>query len=142
MADPNTSGTACTTLATFVQMMGEDKGFEYLKALHRNINQYTKSGAAPTLAAGQGETVVGIVFQHDVTDEAGTPGGRRGSPCEGTGYEIGSISLIAGASKSRGEEVLRLGADARRAEDLATTQAFQIPSNRRPPCRRSRPTSR
>ena len=34
-------------LATLVQIMGEDKAFEYLKALHKNVNQYTKSGAAP-----------------------------------------------------------------------------------------------
>jgi ABC-type Fe3+ transport system substrate-binding protein len=32
MADPNSSGTAWTMLATIVQLMGEEKGFEYLKA--------------------------------------------------------------------------------------------------------------
>jgi len=35
MADPNSSGTAWTMLATMVQLMGEDKGFEYLKALNQ-----------------------------------------------------------------------------------------------------------
>ena len=44
MANPNSSGTAYTALATFVQMMGEDQAFDYLKKLHANINQYTKSG--------------------------------------------------------------------------------------------------
>ena len=43
-------------LATIVQLMGEDKGFDYLKALHKNVNQYTKSGAAPAKAASLGET--------------------------------------------------------------------------------------
>src|SRR3954452_7095233 len=60
VADPNSSGTSYTLLATVVQLMGEDKGFAYLKALHKNINQYTKSGAAPARATGQGETTVGI----------------------------------------------------------------------------------
>src|SRR3990167_5491221 len=46
IANPNSSGTSYTTLATMVQMMGEDKGFDYLKRLHKNINQYTKSGSA------------------------------------------------------------------------------------------------
>ena len=59
MANPNSSGTAYTALATFVQMMGEDKAFDYLKQLHANINQYTKSGSAPIKAAAQGETMVG-----------------------------------------------------------------------------------
>ncbi|MDQ2803811.1 MAG: ABC transporter substrate-binding protein [Pseudomonadota bacterium] len=38
MADPNSSGTAWTMLATIVQLMGEEKAFEYLKALNRNID--------------------------------------------------------------------------------------------------------
>ena len=28
-------------LATLVQIMGEDKAFDYMKSLHKNINQYT-----------------------------------------------------------------------------------------------------
>ena len=66
VANPNSSGTAYTLLATIVQLMGEDKGFDYLKALHKNINQYTKSGAAPAKAAALGETTVGIAFLHDI----------------------------------------------------------------------------
>ena len=66
VADPNSSGTAYTLLATIVQLMGEEKGFDYLKALHKNVNQYTKSGAAPAKAAALGETAVGIAFMHDV----------------------------------------------------------------------------
>src|SRR3712207_7 len=65
VADPNSSGTAYTLLATLVQLMGEQKGFDYLKGLHKNINQYTKSGAAPAKATAQGETTVGITFMQD-----------------------------------------------------------------------------
>jgi hypothetical protein len=35
VANPNSSGTSYTMLATLVQLMGEDKAFDYLKALHR-----------------------------------------------------------------------------------------------------------
>ena len=66
VADPNSSGTAYTLLATMVQIMGEEKGFDYLKKLHKNVNQYTKSGAAPAKATSLGETAVGIVFMHDM----------------------------------------------------------------------------
>ncbi len=34
VANPAASGTAYTMVATLVQLMGEDKAFEYLKALH------------------------------------------------------------------------------------------------------------
>jgi iron(III) transport system substrate-binding protein len=131
MADPNSSGTAWTMLATMVQLMGEDKGFEYLKALNRNINEYTKAGAAPALATGQGETLVGIAFQHDVIDvaEHKKPVAVV-SPCEGTGYEIGSLSLIAGAKHSDEAKKFYDWALTPEAQKIAaTTGSFQIPSN-------------
>lgn len=70
MANPNSSGTAYTTLATMVQLFGEDGGFDFMKALHKNINQYTKSGSAPIKAAGRGENTIGIVFMHDAVKQA------------------------------------------------------------------------
>ena len=75
VADPNSSGTAYTMLATLVQLMGEDKAFDYLKALHKNVNQYTKSGAAPAKAASLGETADRHRLQHDavVLAVAGRP---------------------------------------------------------------------
>lgn len=98
MANPNSSGTAYTTLATMVQLFGEDEGFEYMKALHKNINTYTKSGSAPIKAAARGENTIGIVFLHDAVKQAvsGFPIVPV-APCEGTGYEIGSMSIIKDA---------------------------------------------
>lgn len=98
IADPASSGTAYTALATIVQLMGEDKGFDYLKALHKNISQYTKSGIAPVKALALGETAVGIGFLHDIMTQKlqGAPV-KAVAPCEGTGYETGSVSLIKGA---------------------------------------------
>ena len=62
MANPNSSGTAYTTLATIIQVFGEDKGFDFMKGLHKNINQYTKSGSAPIKASARGETTLAVVF--------------------------------------------------------------------------------
>ena len=47
MANPNSSGTAYVVIATLVQLMGEDKAFDYMKKLHKNISQYTRSGTGP-----------------------------------------------------------------------------------------------
>jgi len=133
VADPNASGTSYAMLATIVQIMGEDKGFEYLKKLHMNVNQYTKSGAAPAKAVSLGESVIGITFQHDAVVMAvqGAPV-KIVSPCEGTGYEIGSMSIIKGA---------RNPDNARKWYDWALTAAaqslgpkagvsYQVPSNK------------
>ncbi len=98
MANPNSSGTAFTVLATLVQLLGEDEAFRYLEALTRNISNFTTSGAAPVKAAARGETGIGISFIHDAVTQqlAGAPLVIV-APCEGTGYEIGAVSIVKGA---------------------------------------------
>lgn len=97
MANPTTSGTAYNVIATVVQLWGEEKAFEYLKALHTNISQYTKSGSAPGKAAALGEIPIGIGYAHDQVKliNEGYPL-KITFPSEGTGYEVASISLIKG----------------------------------------------
>jgi len=132
MANPNSSGTAYTTLATMVQLFGEDEGFDFMKGLHANVNQYTKSGSAPIKAAGRGENTIGIVFMHDAVKQAvsGFPI-KVVAPCEGTGYEIGSMSIIKGARNMDEAKKFYDWALSTDAQDLALeVNAFQVPSNK------------
>ncbi|MEN8833111.1 ABC transporter substrate-binding protein [Pacificibacter sp.] len=98
VANPNSSGTAYTELATFVQVFGEDQAFQLLSDIGKNVNSYTKSGSAPSKAAARGETGVSIGFMHDMVKlrKTGFPL-EIVSPCEGTGYEVGGVSIIEGA---------------------------------------------
>ncbi|MDX1304394.1 ABC transporter substrate-binding protein [Photobacterium sp.] len=98
IADPQSSGTAYTALATFIQLWDEDKAFNYFKELDKNISQYTKSGVTPSRNSARGEIAIGIGFLHDYSLEQskGAPL-ELISPCEGTGYEIGGVSIIKGA---------------------------------------------
>ena len=132
IADPNSSGTAYTTLATLVQIMGEDEAFDFLKQMDANVSQYTKSGSAPVKAAARGETGLGIVFMHDAVAQAeeGFPV-EVVAPCEGTGYEIGSMSLIEGAQNPDEAKVFYdwvLGADVQSI--MPEAGSYQIPSNK------------
>ena len=133
VANPNSSGTSYTMLATFVQLWGEDKAFDFLKALHKNVNQYTKSGGAPARAAATGESLVGITFQHDAVVQAvkGAPV-TIVSPCEGTGYEIGSMSIIKGAKNLENARKWYDWALSPEAQSLAGQLgvAYQVPSNK------------
>jgi len=136
IADPNSSGTAYVMLATIVQLMGEDKGFAYLKALHRNVNQYTKSGIAPVKATASGETGVGIAFMHDMVTMrvAGAPV-RTVAPCEGTGYEIGAVSLIKGRKNTQAARRFfdwALSAEAQKIVGV-DQNIYSIPSNKAAP---------
>ena len=135
VANPNSSGTSYTMLATFVQLMGEDKAFEFLKALHKNINQYTKSGAAPSRAAATGESLVGITFMHDAVMQVvnGAPV-KVVAPCEGTGYEIGSMSIIKGAKNMENAKKWYDWALTPAAQAIAgPAKAYQVPSNKAAP---------
>ncbi|PLK71866.1 iron ABC transporter substrate-binding protein [Rhizobium sp. TH135] len=132
IANPNSSGTAYTALASLVQIMGEDKAFEYLKSLNANISQYTKSGSAPVKAAARGETGLGIVFMHDAVAQTaeGFPV-KSIAPCEGTGYEIGSMSIVKGARNMENAKTwydwsLKPEVQSR----MKDAKSFQLPSNK------------
>lgn len=131
MANAASSGTSYTVIATLVQLMGEDKAFDYMRALHKNVSTYTRSGVAPAKAAARGETAVSISFVHDVTTEAaqGFPVNSV-TPSEGTGAEIGSMSIVKNgpntdAAKKFYEWALTPGGQ---QFGLAAKQ-FQLPSN-------------
>jgi iron(III) transport system substrate-binding protein len=131
VANPNSSGTSYTMLATMVQLMGEDEAFAYLAQLHNNISQYTQSGSAPIRAAATGETAIGIVFMHDAVAQTvqGAPIVTV-APCEGTGYEVGSMSIIAGGPNPEAAQVFYDWALTPAAQELgAVNNSFQIPSN-------------
>ncbi len=98
ISHPASSGTAYTVLAGLVQLMGEDAAFDYLKKLHRNISNYTRSGTAQAPNVAKGEVAIGVSFLF------GFEGWRQNkypvktaAPCEGTSYEIGGIALVKGA---------------------------------------------
>ena len=135
MANPNSSGTAYATLATFVQVFGEDKAFELLKGMHKNTNSYPRAGAGPVRSVARGETAIAVTFLHDgVTEiQAGFPV-KLVVPCEGTGYEVGSMSIVKGAKNME---------NAKKFYEFALTPAaqkiggelknFQTPSNKATP---------
>lgn len=135
MANPQSSGTAYVMIATMVQLMGEDQAFEYLKGLHRNVNAYPRSGTGPIKAVARGETGVSISFVHDaVTERLGGFPVQYVVPCEGTGYEIGSMSIIAGARNERNAKRFYDWALSPAAQQIgAEAKSFQTPSNRSTP---------
>jgi iron(III) transport system substrate-binding protein len=136
VANPNSSGTAYTFLATLVQLWGEEEAFKYLASLNENVNQYTKSGAAPAQAAARGETLIGIAFQHDVVTPTITSNAplKNVSPCEGTGFEIGSMSIIKGAANLENAKKWYDWALTPEAQKLgAAANSYQSPSNKDAP---------
>ncbi|VAW17409.1 Ferric iron ABC transporter, iron-binding protein [hydrothermal vent metagenome] len=131
VADPNSSGTAYTELATFVQLFGEDEAFRLLVEIGKNVSKYTSSGSAPSKAVALGQTTISIGFMHDMAKliSLGFPL-KIVAPCEGTGYEVGAVSVITGAknpglAKQWVEFALRPDIQSRAIE----VKSYQVPSN-------------
>ncbi len=155
MAHPATSGTAFTAFWTVVTLKADeleaaetgagydedgmptqaaiDNAFEYFSQLHKNILQYTRSGAAPGQMAGTGEIAVAVIFSHDCVklQVEGFEGVVVTSfPEEGTGYEIGGMALIKGAPEPEAAKVWinwALTADAQAIGQ--TVNSLQLPTN-------------
>jgi iron(III) transport system substrate-binding protein len=106
-----------------------------MKGLHRNISNYPRSGTGPVKAAARGETMVGISFMHDVSTEVknGFPVGMA-APCEGTGYEVGSMSIMKGARNMENAKKFYDWALTPEAQKLAAqAKQYQLQSNKNTP---------
>ncbi len=135
IANPNASGTAYMTIATLVQVFGEDKAFDLLRGMHRNTNNYPRTGAGAIRAVGRGETTLGVTFLDDgVIDIAAGFPVKLVAPCEGTGYQVGSMSLIKGARNADAAKRFydwSLSVEGQKL--VADTKNFQTMSNRATP---------
>jgi iron(III) transport system substrate-binding protein len=134
IAHPSTSGTAYTALWTQVQLAGgdEDKALAYMRKLHPNVLQYTKSGSAPAQMTARGEVAVGVIFSHDciATQEAGFPDLQVTFPSEGTGYETGGVALVKGAKNPTSARKFVDWALTPEAQEIGpTVKAYQFPTN-------------
>ena len=130
VAIPASSGTAHTMVATLVQLMGEDKAFEYMKGLHKNVSQYTRSGTGPIKSVARGQTTISISFVHDGPYQKmqGFPV-ETIAPSDDPGAEIGLMSLIKGARNLEAAKKFSKWALTGAAQDLgAAAKQFQLPS--------------
>ena len=95
MPNPASSGTGFLTVSAILQLMGQDKGWDYLDQLHENIAMYTHSGSKPAKMAGKGEFPIGMSFAY-----RGFKQRAKGEPVviafpkEGSGYEVEANALM------------------------------------------------
>lgn len=97
MPNPNSSGTGFLDVSSWLQMFGEDKGWDYMDALHQNISRYTHSGSKPCKLAASGEIPIGISFAFRAAKSK-----KQGAPLdivfptEGLGWDMEATSIIKG----------------------------------------------
>jgi iron(III) transport system substrate-binding protein len=98
MPDPGSSGTGLLAVGAWLQTMGEDKGWDYMTRLDKNIATYVHSGSKPCKDAARAEVPIGISI-----DFRAAQGKSQGLPIElvipseGVGWDVEATGLVKGA---------------------------------------------
>jgi len=107
MPNPASSGTGFLQIASLLTMMDPDyktkpiaqnKAWDFMKALDKNMAQYIKSGSKPAKMAAAGEFAIGLsfAFVYSSLKKQGFPVAMV-MPEEGAGFELEANALMKGA---------------------------------------------
>ncbi len=107
MPNPASSGTGFLQVAGILETMdpnyknstvAENKGWEFLEKLDKNMGQYIKSGSRPAKYAAAGEYVIGASLAFVIANlkKEGKPV-EMVLPAEGSAYELEANALMKGA---------------------------------------------
>ncbi|KPU84794.1 phosphonate ABC transporter substrate-binding protein [Marinosulfonomonas sp. PRT-SC04] len=107
MPNPNSSGTGFLDVSSWLQIFGEDGGWDYMDGLHKNIARYTHSGSAPCKLAASGEIPIGIsfAFRGAKSKAAGAPI-EIIVPSEGVGWDMEATAIVAGTDSLEAAKTL------------------------------------
>lgn len=95
MPNPVSSGTAYMHVNAWLQSMGEDKAWEFMEALHKNVKMYVHSGSKPAQMAAMGEVPIGLTVDAYIA-----PYIKKRAPVksvlakDGVGYEIIASAVV------------------------------------------------
>lgn len=107
MPNPASSGTGFLMVSSWLQLFGEEKGWDFMDALHENIGVYTHSGSKPAKMAGSGEFPIGLSFDYRIATEK-----SKGAPVEvifpseGLGWELEAAAIVKGTDKMEAAQTL------------------------------------
>lgn len=126
-SNPTTSIAGFTFVVAQIARLGEDRAWEYMKALDRNVRAYPSGSSIPPNAVAAGEFAIGIAYAHDsaIVQAEGRPV-RFFYPPK-TGWDLGTASLVKGAPNADGGQRFIDWLLSRRAQDLMTKISLAYP---------------
>ncbi|HYE83161.1 MAG TPA: ABC transporter substrate-binding protein [Clostridia bacterium] len=95
-SNPVTAGGAYIFIADQIFRLGEDKAWDYLKELDKNVHHYYKGAVDCISPVATGEFIVGMSWGHDIYNAV-----KQGYPIEvvipkQTAFEIGGAAVVKG----------------------------------------------
>jgi iron(III) transport system substrate-binding protein len=107
MPSPQSSGTAYNVVASLVTLWGEERAYQYMKALNPSIQTYTSSGTGPAQGVSTGTCAIGIQFTPAFFEaiDKGFPL-EVVYPSEGVWFEAPAVSILKGAKNLEAAQAL------------------------------------
>lgn len=126
-ASPVTSGSAFNFVMAQVFRLGEERAWDFLAALDRNVRFYTASGIAPATSVGAGEFLIAITQAHDalLALADGRPVAVVHPPK--VGWDVGTVSLIKNSPNPEGGQRFIDWLLTRRPLELITKINYELP---------------
>lgn len=126
-SNPASSGTGYFHVSSFLQMFGEEKGWQFMDDLHKNIAVYEHSGTKPCRMAAAGEFPVGVAYEL-----AGADLKTKGAPIdvllmkEGGGWDMDTAAILKGTTKLAAAQRLMDFAASHKANELYAAFVSQV----------------
>ena len=134
MPNPVSAGTGYVCIASMLQNLGIEEGWDYITKLNENVFQYTERGSTCIPSVIAGEVAIGICYAHDQIKNQ-----QKGYqdlltvtlPKEGTGCEIGAMAIIAaGPDQEEAKEFYEFALTPEAQEIRQQAGALQFLSNK------------
>lgn len=131
LPDPRSSGTTYTLITTLSSLWGEEKAFDYLKNLDKNVSQYVKSALVTSnLSRGESAVTIGFVHSYITEKEKGAPV-RAVIPQGQAGYALGGVSILKNARNLENAKLFMDWVLSKEAQEIPWRKhgVYQTPTN-------------
>jgi iron(III) transport system substrate-binding protein len=119
MPNPASSGTGFLDVSSWLQIFGDEEGWNFMDGLHENMAVYVHSGSKPAKLAAAGEYAIGISYADRCARLK-----AKGAPVdlifpeEGVGWEMEATAIIKGTKKLEAAKKLADWAITRQAMEM------------------------
>lgn len=131
---PVSAGTGYVIVASILQNLGIEEGWDYISKFNENVFQYTERGSTCIPSVIAGEVAVGVCYAHDQIKNQ--QNGYQDLltvtlPAEGTGAEYGAMAIIAaGPDQEEAKEFYEFALTPEAQEVRQQAGALQFLSNK------------
>ena len=124
-SNPTTAGGAYVATACQLFRLGDDKGWDYLKALDQNVHHYYKGAGDVISPVATGEFIASIAWAHDSFKVQ-----QEGYPLKliipkQTAYEIGGAAIVKGGPNTENAKVFMDWLLTKGAQELSTAVSYR-----------------